>query len=65
MILRHLRFGCLLVCGPFKDVYLHFLNVSPFLKLHSFCGSLEVLGPVNQLNHTVEWLTITPNDRPK
>ena len=59
-----LRFGWMLVCCLYKEVYLPiFKNVCPF-DYTAFAGS-EKVGPVNQVNHTSWVAVVTPTDRPK
>ena len=61
--LRPLRFGWLLVCCLYKEVYLLIFNVCPF-DYTAVAGSGKV-GPVNQVNHTSWVAVVTPTDRHK
>ena len=58
-----LRLGWLLVCCPYKEVYLQIFKSVSFW-LHGCCGSGKV-GPVNQVNHTSWVAVVSPADRPK
>ena len=62
-ILLPLRFGWLLVCCLYKEVYLLIFKRVSF-DYTAVAGSGKV-GPVNQVNHT-RWLAVvTPTDLPK
>ena len=50
-----LRFGLLLVCCLYKQVYLHFLNMCPF-DYTAVAGTGKI-GPVNRFTIPVGWLS--------
>ena len=54
------RFGWLLVCCLYKEVYLQI-----FKRVYTAVAGSEKVGPVNQVNHTSWVAVVTPTDRPK